>query len=88
MLNRYISNASLGTLIDIIAQGDLRGKLIGVSVGIGVIIFSLWLMRRVEKSYAKVFEAMLALLLLNWPYALVVNRAVLSVTWAVFACYL
>lgn len=57
----------LGAGITAIVQGDLFGRLIGGIVGIGVACVGLWLMRRVEKSYAKVFEAMLDLLLLTWP---------------------
>lgn len=57
----------LGAGIDVIAQGDLRGKIIGVTVGLLVTVFGVWLMRRVEKSYAKLLEAILSLLLINWP---------------------
>lgn len=57
----------LGAGIFVIAQGDLRGKIIGVMIGIFVAVFGVWLMRRVEKSYAKLLEAIFDLLLINWP---------------------
>ncbi|HSX07548.1 MAG TPA: hypothetical protein VLG11_01510 [Candidatus Saccharimonadales bacterium] len=57
----------LGAIFFGISQGDMRGRITGIAVGLGVAFFGLWLARRVEKSYAKVFEALLDLVFLNWP---------------------
>ena len=52
----------LGAILFGIAEGDMRGRLVSIVVGLAVAGFGLWLMRRAEKSYGKVFETMFNLL--------------------------
>lgn len=56
----------LGAFFFGIAHGDLRGRVVGVVVGVLVALFGWWLTRLVEKKFSNVLEMVFDVFLFHW----------------------